>query len=91
MVKDVLMKDPTAYHLISGEDDPTAYSLIVKDYLSSIKVNIFRFTQSLDDPTLLFWRPFALDDKEWEYIFFLKLTEGKLHPYKDFISKLAEG
>ena len=66
VVRDILMQDPTASSLIGGGN------------LSLIKVNVFRFKLSLDDPTLLFWRPFALNEGEWPYIFFLKLEEGKL-------------
>ena len=71
MVKDVLMKDQAATSLIGG------------DNLSAIKVKVFRFTQSLDDPTLLFWRPDRIFEGEWPFIFLLKLAEGKLLPNND--------
>ena len=59
--------------------DPTASSLIDGGNLSTIKVNVFRLKQSLTDPMLLFWRPFSIHAyKEWPYIFFLKLSGGKL-------------
>ena len=66
VIRDVLMQDPTASSLIGGGN------------LSLIKVNVFRFKLSLDDPTLLFWRPCEIIEGEWPYIFFLKLEEGKL-------------
>ena len=68
VVKDVLMKDQAATSLIGA------------DNLSAIVVKVFRFTQSLDDPTLLFWRPCEIFNGEWPFIFLLKLTEGKLLP-----------
>ena len=63
--------------------DPSASSLIGGGYLTNIKVKVFRFTQSLDDPTMLFWRPWDIVYGEWPLIFFLKLTEGKLLINKD--------
>ena len=69
MIKDVLMQDPTARSLIGGGD--------------LTKINVFRFQKSLDDPTLLFWRPYSIQFGEWPYIFFLKLVEGKLLLNKD--------
>ena len=64
--------------------DPTARSVIGKGNLFTINVNVFRLKQSLDDPTLLFWRPFSIKKKgEWPNIFFIKLTEGKLLASKD--------
>ena len=47
VIKDVLMKDLAANKTISE-------STILDD---QDIVNVFRFKQSLDDPTLLFWRP----------------------------------
>ena len=41
------------------------------------KVNVFRYKQSLDDPTLVFWRPFDIK-QEWLLMYFLKLEEGKV-------------
>jgi hypothetical protein len=64
--------------------DHSASSIIDTGSLSTIKVNVFRFKQSQDDPTLLFWRPGYIKGGEWPFIFFLKLEEGKLLPYKDF-------
>ncbi len=55
--------------------DQSARSLIDKDSLATIKLNVFRLKQSQDDPTLLFWRPFEIYN-EWPFIFFLKLAEG---------------
>ena len=43
--------------------------------IDDLEVNVFRFRQSLDDPTLIFWRPWEIA-KEWPYIFFLKINEG---------------
>jgi hypothetical protein len=44
-----------------------------------IKVNIFRYKQSLDDATLLFWAPWSIKTQgDWPYIYFLKLEEGKV-------------
>ena len=71
MVKDVLIKDPTASSLIGGD--------LCDDYF----VNVFRLKQSQDDPTLLFWRPWHIAGNEWPNIFFLKLFEGKLLVNKD--------
>ena len=51
--------------------------------LSKIKVNVYRFKQSLDDPTFLFWRPHSIAAGEWPFIFFLKLLEGEVFPNKD--------
>jgi hypothetical protein len=65
--------------------DHSASGIIDTRSLSTIKVNVFRFKQSQDDPTLLFWRPWAIKQGgEWPFIFFLKLEEGKLLPNKDF-------
>jgi hypothetical protein len=65
--------------------DHSASGIIDTRSLSTIKVNVFRFKQSQDDPTLLFWRPWAINERgEWPFIFFLKLEEGKLLPNKDF-------
>jgi len=73
VIKDVLL------------NDPNSKALILKDYdESSSKVKVFRLKQSLDDPTLLFWRPFNLKNGEWQFIFFLKLAEGMLLPNTDF-------
>jgi hypothetical protein len=63
--------------------DPSASSLIGGGNLTNIKVKVFRFTQSLDDPTMLFWRPRSISGGEWPVIFFLKLAEGKLLTNKD--------
>ena len=66
--KDVIMKDQSAS------------SLIDEDYID-YKFNVFILTKSLDDPTVIFWRPYGLE--EWPYIFFLKLMDGKLLPNND--------
>ncbi len=63
--------------------DHSASGIIDTRSLFTIKVNVFRFKQSQDDPTLLFWRPWYIKG-EWPFIFFLKLEEGKLLPNKDF-------
>jgi hypothetical protein len=64
------MKDPAASSLISGSN------------LVTTKVNVFRLKQSLDDSSLLFWRPWGMTD-EWPFIFILKLEKGKLLFNKD--------
>ena len=69
--KDVIMKFHWASSLIGGGN------------LSESKVNVFRLTQSLDDPTVIFWRPYRICEGEWPYIFFLKLMDGKLLPNND--------
>ena len=72
VLQDVVMKDKTASSLISGElyDDD--------------KVNVFRLKQSLNDSRLLFWRPWGIfNEKEWPFIFFLKLADGKILANKD--------
>ena len=48
-----------------------------------IKVNVFRYSQNLDDPTLLYWRPWGIEE-EWPFIYFLKLLEGKVIANTDF-------
>ena len=48
VIADVLLKDPTANNLIQIAS------------LSPVKINVFRYTKSLDDPTLLFWRPYDI-------------------------------
>ena len=59
--------------------DLTASSLIGGGNLKSAKINVFRLKQSLDDSTLLFWRPWSIkNDREFPFIFFLKLAEGKI-------------
>ena len=63
--------------------DSTASSLIGTGSISNNKVNVFRFTQSQDDPKILFWRPLDIDEGEWPYIFFLNVEEGNLFPNKD--------
>jgi hypothetical protein len=71
VILDVLiMKEESAINII-GADSP-----------APIKAPVFRFKQSQDDPTLLFWRPWKLN--EWPFIFFLKLEERELLPNKDF-------
>ena len=60
------MKDPLARSVIGGDD--------------LTEINVFQLKQSLDDPTLLFWRPHGLHEGAWPYIFFLQLSEGKLLP-----------
>ena len=46
------------------------------------RINVFRLKQSLDDSSLLCWRPWDVE-VECPLIFFLKLTYGKLLPNKD--------
>jgi hypothetical protein len=74
VVQDVLLKDKAASSLLDERD------------LRYTKINVFRFKQSLDDSTLLFWRPWAMNkfnEIEWPFIFFLKLAEGRLLANKD--------
>ena len=33
---------------------------------------------------MLLWRPWEIKEREWPYIFFLKLNEGKLTTNSDF-------
>ena len=73
--KDVILKDQSAN------------SLIDEDYIE-YKVNVFRLTQSLDDPTVIFWRPFEIIRGEWPYIFFFKLIDGKLLTSNDLGSSV---
>ena len=61
--------------------DQSASSFIDEDYID-YKFNVFRLTQSLDDPTLLFWSPKNVKD-DWPFIFFLKLGEGTISLNKD--------
>ena len=70
VIADVLCKNPVANNFISlskgdsvgGDNDFT-----------KIKVNVFRYQQSLDDPAFLYWKPGAIANKEWPYIYLLKL------------------
>ena len=71
VVQDILLKNKAASSLLDERD------------LSKTKINVFRFKQSLDDSTLLFWRPWDIDVNEWPFIFFLKLAEGRLLANKD--------
>ena len=71
VVQDVLMKDKATSSLIGGGN------------LSTTRVNVFRLKQSLDDPTVLCWRPWHIAGNEWPFIFILKLAEGKLLASKD--------
>ena len=76
VITDILLKNPKASNLIKRAS------------LAQIKVNVFRYTQSLDDSTLLFWRPFSINHGEWPYIYFLKLKEGKLTANTDLGSPI---
>ena len=59
--------------------DQSVSSIVGTKNLSKIKLNVFRYNKSLDDSSLLFWRPFRLQKiLEWPYIFFLKLDSGTL-------------
>ena len=62
VIVDVLEKNKVASYLIQ----------VVRNIPFEAKVNIFRYKQSLDDPTLLFWRP-ANIGQEWLLMYFLKL------------------
>ena len=44
--------------------DESARNLIDEDNLGDIKTNIFRLKQIQDDPTLLFWRPWLIEEGE---------------------------
>ena len=65
MIVDVLLRNPTVKNIIQSAG------------FIQTKVNVFRYQQSLDDSTLIFWRPFY-SQKEWSFIYFLKLVEGKV-------------
>ena len=71
VIKDVLMKNEEAKKICQDTIN-----------VSKTTVEVFKLRQSLDDPTLLFWRPndIRISEKgqEWPYIFFMKLDEGKL-------------
>ena len=71
VIKDVLMKNEEAKKICEDTIDAP-----------KVTVKVFRLRQSLDDPTLLFWRPNDIrkteKGQEWPFIFFMKLDEGKL-------------
>ena len=69
--------------------DPTASLIIGRANLTNIKVNVFKLTQSLDDPSLIFWKPYCIKN-EWPFIFFLKLSEGKLFPNEDLVASVKK-
>jgi len=53
--------------------------------LPKFAINIFRYTQSLDDQKLVFWRPHVLEEvEECPFIYFLKLEEGNVFASTDF-------
>ena len=70
--------------------NPKASYLIKRASLAQIKVNVFRYTQNLDDSTLFFWRPFSIHHGEWPYIYFLKLEEGRVIANIDLESPIQE-
>ena len=45
--------------------DQAASTLIGGGSLTTIKANVFRFTQSLDDSSMIFWRPYNLNEGEF--------------------------
>jgi hypothetical protein len=51
---------------------------IVEENLNEINIHIYRFGKSLDDPSLVFWRPYSVKHGEWPFILFFKLVAGKL-------------
>ena len=73
VIADVLWKNPIASNIIS-----LSLSEESDEDQNKINVNVFRYKQSLDDPTLLFWGPWAIVDGEWPFIFLFKLDEGKV-------------
>ena len=66
LIKDVLFKD-ASYRVIIGQN-----------HSEETKTNVFRFKNALDDPSLLFWRPFSIHEGEWPFIFFLKMNAGRI-------------
>ena len=78
MIADVLLKNPKASYFIKRAS------------LAQIKVNVFRYTQNLDDSTLIFWRPNKIGNGEWPYIYFLKLEEGRVIANIDLESPIQE-
>ena len=78
MIADVLLKNPKASYFIKRAS------------LAQIKVNVFRYTQSLDDSTLIFWRPRIIRNGEWPYIYFLQLEEGRVIANTDIESPIQK-
>ena len=78
VIADVLLKNQKANYLIKRAS------------LVQIKVNVFRYTQSLDDSTLIFWRPRTIRNGEWPYIYFLKLEEGRVIANTDLESPIQK-
>ncbi len=62
--------------------DQSAASLIGAGNLTN-EINVFRFKQSLDNSTLLFWRPWYISGGELPFILLFKLAEGRLLPNYD--------
>ena len=73
VIADVLLTDQMTSNIIES---------------TSLKVNVFRYKQSLDDKTLLFWTPWAMKKGEWPFIYFLKLVEGKVIANTDLGSSI---
>ena len=73
VIADVLWKNPIASNIISLSLNKSASD----DDQNQINVNVFRYKQSLDDPTLIFWRP-SIANGEWPFIYVFKLVEGKV-------------
>ena len=74
VIADVLWKNPIASNIISLSLNKSASD----DDQNQINVNVFRYKQSLDDPTLNFWRPWAINKGEWPFIYVFQLIEGKV-------------
>ena len=64
--------------------DQTALAIFAES-LNEINIQVYRLGKSLDDPSLVFWRPYAVKDGEWPFIFFFKLKEGKLITSGDLV------
>ena len=74
VIADVLWKNPIAINIISLSLSDS----VSDDDQNQINVNVFRYKQSLDDPTLIFWRPWAINKGEWPFIYVFQLIEGKV-------------
>ena len=65
VVREVLLLDERAKIAIDPND------------IENINFHVFRYNQSLDDPSVIFYKPWDVQE-EWPYIFFLKLEDGKV-------------
>ena len=78
MIKDVIA-DVLRKNLIARNIKSLSLSdSVSNDDQNQINVNVFRYKQSIDDSTLLFWRPWSIIKGEWPFIYVFKLVEGKV-------------